>query len=112
MDIQMPHFTPEIELTIFRALQEGLTNGIRHGASTRFHFSLFYQNHQIQFRLTDYGNGSSHIVRGFGLNSMKDRVEEAGGGLTIAKNESTAGVTLEIVIPYPSNPKERNENIG
>ncbi|QGQ97909.1 sensor histidine kinase [Paenibacillus psychroresistens] len=100
IDTTMPELTPMIELTIYRALQEGLTNGIRHGSSTFFQFSLTYRAEHIQFILSDNGETSSPIAHGFGLNAMKERVEEVGGKMSISNKHTTNGVKLEITIPF------------
>lgn len=83
---------------IYHALQEGLTNGIRHGKSTEFHFSLESVGANLQFRLKDRGSGDSHIVMGFGLRTMKERVEQLGGSLSI-DSEMNEGCLLEIDLP-------------
>ncbi|WP_340005685.1 AAA family ATPase [Paenibacillus sp. FSL K6-0276] len=83
---------------IYHALQEGLTNGIRHGKSTEFHFSLESVGANLQFRLKDRGSGDSPIVMGFGLRTMKERVEQLGGSLSI-DSEMNEGCLLEIDLP-------------
>lgn len=76
---ELPKLTPAQEKTIYRALQEGLTNGMRHGNSTAFVFVLEYVHGEIHFMLQDNGKGSDSIVKGFGLSAMEARVKEAGG---------------------------------
>lgn len=83
---------------IYHALQEGLTNGIRHGKSVEFHFSLESVGANLQFRLKDCGLGMSPIVMGFGLRTMKERVEQLGGSLSI-DSEMDEGCLLEIDLP-------------
>ncbi|MEK5399906.1 AAA family ATPase [Paenibacillus sp. FSL K6-2859] len=83
---------------LYHALQEGLTNGIRHGKSTQFHFSLESVGANLQFRLKDSGLGASPIVMGFGLRTMKERVEQLGGSLSI-DSEMNEGCLLEIDLP-------------
>jgi len=100
IDTTIPELSPIIELTIYRALQEGLTNGIRHGSSTHFQFSLTQHAGHIRFNLSDNGKSPNQIVYGFGLNAMKERLEDVGGVLSIiTNNASNSGVTLEITIP-------------
>jgi signal transduction histidine kinase len=96
----MSDLPPLIEITIYRALQEGLTNGIRHGFSSTFHFSLTFHSEVIRFILSDNGKAPIQIVYGFGLNAMKERLDDVGGELLISNNTSTSGVTLEITIPF------------
>ncbi|MCD9024697.1 sensor histidine kinase [Cohnella silvisoli] len=104
----IPELSPKIELAIYRALQEGITNGIRHGTSTYFHFSLTYRAKHIRFILSDNGKSPSQIDYGFGLNAMKERVEEVGGVLSVSAKGSASGVTLEITIPF----SEDNDRAG
>jgi signal transduction histidine kinase len=111
IDTTMPDMSPMIEITIFRALQEGLTNGIRHGSSTYFQFSLIHHAEYIRFTLSDNGKPPFQIVHGFGLNSMRERVEDVGGELSISNKDFTSGVTLEITIPFQTKKIERSERI-
>lgn len=99
IDDGIPELPPKVELTIYRALQEGLTNGMRHGACTSFHFSLTTRGNLLLFKLEDNGTASKPIVPGFGLGVMKERVEEVGGELTVSNKSPKSGVTLEIAIP-------------
>jgi signal transduction histidine kinase len=100
IDKTIPELSPKIELTIYRALQEGLTNGIRHGSSTHFHFSLTHSADHIRFILSDNGKPPSQIVHGFGLNAMKERVEDVWGELSISNKDFASGLILEITIPF------------
>ena len=84
---------------IYHALQEGLTNGIRHGGSSQFYFSLQDDGAQVVFSLSDNGSGSEQIKMGFGLNMMKDRVQQLGGTLAIASSQNE-GCSLRIELPY------------
>ncbi|OMF30089.1 hypothetical protein BK133_17135 [Paenibacillus sp. FSL H8-0548] len=111
IDPALPELPPLIELTIYRALQEGLTNGIRHGTSTHFQFSLTHHAGLIRFILSDNGKPPLQMVYGFGLNAMKERVTDAGGEMSITSNGSARGVTLEITIPFITKPLEWSEHI-
>ncbi|MGY5341172.1 sensor histidine kinase [Paenibacillus glucanolyticus] len=85
--------------TIYHALQEGLTNGIRHGGSKEFHFSLMPVGDRLEFRLQDYGIGARMIVMGFGLKAMRERVEQLGGSLSV-DSRLGQGCMLRIDLPY------------
>ena len=73
----------ELKKCIYRALQEGLTNGIRHGGANAFVFKLKYREHELLFSLEDNGKGCSQVKKGFGLKAMEDRVKEVKGALSI-----------------------------
>ncbi|NQX69166.1 hypothetical protein HQN90_23830 [Paenibacillus alba] len=109
IDALLPDLSPMIEITIYRALQEGLTNGIRHGASTHFQFSLTLHTAFLRFVLSDNGKSPIHIIHGFGLNAMKERVEDVGGELSVSTKEHARGIILEITIPVQTNKIERSE---
>ena len=90
--------SPDVSYVFHRALQEGITNGIRHGKSVRFEFSLDEVDGTIRFRLKDDGKGAERIVAGFGLSAMQRRVEQLGGSLEI-ETAPGQGCTLTILIP-------------
>lgn len=72
-----------VKRCVFRSLQEGLSNGIRHGAATAFVFKLKYDNNFLKFSLENNGKGLSNFKKGFGLNAMEERVKEANGTMSI-----------------------------
>lgn len=53
---ELPDLTPQQELTFYRALQEGLTNGLKHGNSTVFELKMGRDGNQVTFDLKDNGN--------------------------------------------------------
>jgi signal transduction histidine kinase len=100
---RMIHDVPELSIfhkkMIYHALQEGLTNGIRHGRSKEFRFSLELVGSYVQFRLEDKGLGTDQITLGFGLKAMKERAEQLGGRFMIdswANRGSLLGIDLPI----------------
>jgi len=96
---ELPKLNTEIKKTLYNALQEGLTNGIKHGQSTAFVFKLVYENSNVIFYLADNGTGCDSVNYGFGLKSMRNRITEIGGSLSI-ECEPDEGFSLEITLPY------------
>jgi signal transduction histidine kinase len=95
---------------LFSALQEGLTNGIRHGQCTAFTFSLKNRKDHILFQLKDNGLGCEHINFGFGLTAMKERVQALGGDLSI-RSDVNQGFELTIMMPVGEvELNEENQN--
>ncbi|MBZ9685599.1 sensor histidine kinase [Clostridium estertheticum] len=86
----------EVKKCIYRALQEGLTNGIRHGGANAFVFKLKYSEHGLLFSLEDNGKGCSQIKKGFGIKAMEDRVNEVKGELNII-SDSNEGFNIYII---------------
>lgn len=95
---ELPGLTQAQEKAIYRALQEGLTNGIRHGGSTAFAFCLRYENQELKFMLQDNGKGTDTITRGFGLTAMEERIKELGGTL-LTQSSLGEGFQISIAIP-------------
>lgn len=93
------HLTLMQKKVIYHALQEGLTNGIKHGNCTEFSLSIREEGHAIHFRLADNGDGADQIDLGFGLKMMRERVHQLKGTLYV-ESEPGKGCLLWIYIPY------------
>ncbi|MCD9024869.1 ATP-binding protein [Cohnella silvisoli] len=83
---------------LFHSLLEGLTNGIRHGNSTKFSFTLEQREQQLEFLLTNNGHKYEPAVFGFGLSAMQENIKRLGGTLTISAN-GREGSVLSIHMP-------------
>ncbi|MFT9848075.1 7TM diverse intracellular signaling domain-containing protein [Aneurinibacillus sp. REN35] len=94
----LPELSPTQKKALYHALKEGLTNGIRHGKSTHFLFSLRQENGNLYFALQDNGKGDERPLFGFGLSTMCERIEESGGTLHV-HTEPGAGYRINIVVP-------------
>jgi signal transduction histidine kinase len=102
----------DIELTLYRILQEALQNVEKHARASQVTVCLTKQGDIVQMTVHDDGIGfysDHHPVRqkgkgGFGLLGMRERAISVGGTLKI---ESTrrAGTKIEVRIPLPSGAK-------
>jgi signal transduction histidine kinase len=98
---------PDVELTLFRVLQEALTNVHKHSKSTKAHVSLSYGSDHVILMISDAGKGirreqlsrlrEDATQAGVGLSGMRERVQEFGGDLKI--ESSRKGTTLIVTIP-------------
>lgn len=92
------------EGVLYHALQEGLTNGIRHGRATAFTFSLYVSSeHMLLFELSNNGEAYRTQQPGFGLAAMAERIGLLGGTLSIgsARDEKGAETGCELRIALP-----------
>lgn len=99
------------ELTLFRMAQEALANVIRHSGATHVKVSLHHYPNQIILSIHDNGRGfdlTRSGTSGFGLKSMRDRLDEIGGRLEI---ESTIGHGTKVSAFVPIKFEPRNEEI-
>ncbi|MGW5685036.1 PAS domain-containing sensor histidine kinase [Nonomuraea sp. NPDC003754] len=95
---------PETRITIFRILQEALTNVHKHARAKSVKVSLVSADHGVLVRVTDDGVGLAKPVETlsgrdhFGLLEMRERAEAAGGWWAI-RSEPGGGTTVEFWVP-------------
>jgi signal transduction histidine kinase len=94
---RLPH---ELELTLFRIVQEGLANIHRHSGSPTAEITLIRDAHQVTLQIADHGRGiprggveggNGRVLMGVGIAGMRERVRQMRGSLEI---ESDAKGTL------------------
>ena len=117
----------EVETTLFRILQEGLTNVHRHSGGSKVGIALELDAEQVHLKIRDDGKGieKDRLERlseddseaGVGLAGMRERVRELGGSFAIGS--ANPGTTIVITIPVfqhsePTLPAEQvgNSNPG
>ena len=105
-DENAERLSPETELVLFRALQEGLTNVHRHSATRKVDITFLHSPDGVKLTLHDYGHGmsaeslkrfQSGIGIGVGLAGMRERVAELGGSMRI--DSDSRGTTVYISLP-------------
>lgn len=101
---------PDIEIALFRAIQEGLTNVHRHSGASSVNIRLTQQKTQVRLEIQDNGRGIQQqrlnrfllgaTEAGVGLAGMRERLRELGGSLDI--QSSNTGTALVITTPLTS----------
>jgi signal transduction histidine kinase len=77
---QEPRLEPELEATIYRLVQEGLTNVVKHAHATRARVKVEDANGFVGITVEDDGHGfEGEGEGGFGLVGMRERVALRGG---------------------------------
>ncbi len=99
-----------IDLTVYRCVQESLTNVIRHARAKQVNIALgegasgaeYARDEdcaQLNLSIRDDGRGIAPGARmGFGILGMQERVQGLGGSYTIGKSGGR-GTSVDIVIP-------------
>jgi two-component system NarL family sensor kinase len=95
----------EMELVIFRIVQECLTNVHRHSGSKSAEISLFRTDENASLEVRDRGKGMSreNLTQlqsrggGVGIRGMRERVLQLGGEMTITSEGR--GTTISIILP-------------
>jgi len=92
----------EGSVAVFRAVQEALTNIIRHAKASRVQVRLDRSDYALRISISDNGIGMSQTVQGdlksMGIVGMKERISRIGGDFRIF-SETGKGTRLEIVVP-------------
>jgi signal transduction histidine kinase len=95
----------KVDIVLFRIVQEGLTNVLRHAKATRVDLSLQAQHDQLILTICDDGVGSSdeqgRESRGFGLIGIAERIAALGGEFDFGSSLSQPGSSLVVRIPLP-----------
>jgi len=92
---------PSVTLAIYRVVQEGLINALRHAQASRVDVSVQSDAHRMVVMINDDGVGlpADWARPGhFGLRGLRERVVHLGGVLTVA-NREPHGVCLTAEIP-------------
>jgi two-component system sensor histidine kinase UhpB len=92
---------PSIALAIYRLVQEGLINALRHAQASRVDIAVRTEAQRIIVTVADDGVGlSADWVRPghFGLRGLADRVDQLGGSFDIG-SAGERGVRLTATIP-------------
>jgi PAS domain S-box-containing protein len=105
---KFPRVGTDVETTIFRIVQESLTNVFRHANAKKASVEVEKQPDEIVVRVRDYGkgvhpdvfepNGSKTV--GVGVAGMRERIREFGGQLTVSRCDP--GTLVEATIPTSS----------
>src|ERR1700723_3429646 len=108
----------EIETTVFRIVQEALTNAYLHSGSPTAKILLACQNGQIRAEVQDHGQGipamasggDSPVPRGVGIAGMRERVKQLNGTLEIVSGPGE-GTTIRAILPLAQS-GSRAKNTG
>lgn len=109
--------SPEIEATLFRTAQEALANVRKHARAGRVALTLSYMGNCVALDARDDGVGfdpsrTSTEARdatsgGFGLKGMRERIEQAGGSLSV-ESAPGEGSTLTVELPMAVAPESES----
>ena len=108
----------DVEVALFRAVQEALTNVHRHSGGSIVGIHLSVDTKQLQLKIKDNGRGMPRkrlrtIIdgtadTGVGLAGMRERMRELSGSLEIQSDR--AGTTVVICIPLERADIEPEQN--
>ncbi|MFF9499770.1 sensor histidine kinase [Streptomyces sp. NPDC014656] len=99
---------PGVALTVFRIVQEALTNSRKHaGPGAHVDVRLAFAAHEVRVAVTDAGPGRGHPAArgsGYGLMGMRERVALHGGSLRTGPEGE--GFAVRARLPLPADRQE------
>lgn len=85
---QIPSLPPDVTATLFRIVQESLTNIVRHARANHVRIALLVNGSQLEVEIADDGRGITEAertsVRSLGMIGMLQRVRRVEGTLTVS----------------------------
>jgi two-component system, NarL family, sensor histidine kinase DevS len=100
--------TPELEIAMYRIVQEALTNARRHGGAQRAAVKVEEDQAAVHVIVGDDGGGFDATApsAGFGLIGMRERAELLGGTLEITSAPGQ-GITVHVTLPVQRRSRAR-----
>lgn len=106
IDAAVDRFPDNVTVTLYRIVQESITNAVKHGQDGAVDIALAVENESVRLRVIDDGSPGtlpetpSDLAKrgGFGLLGMEERVLALGGTLDIRRRPG-AGIVIEVVLP-------------
>lgn len=100
--VELPNLSDELGITLYRCVQEGLTNILKHARASEVQVRL-EQRPPGEIHLSIWDNGAGFepetAPKGLGLNGMEERFKLLGGQLEISSTLGQ-GTHLKAVIPF------------
>ena len=103
-DVELPderRLVPELETTVYRVVQESLTNVVKHARASSIDIGVRCADDAVEVSVADDGIGFNTDATadvGFGLVGMRERVELAGGELSVLPGTG-AGTVVRARLP-------------
>jgi signal transduction histidine kinase len=106
-DADPPRLAEDTRVLLFNAVRELLFNVLRHAGVQQASVQVVSENGRVRVAVCDQGTGfdpaagetgAPHLTAGFGLFSIRERVELIGGHLSI-QAQSGKGTRVEITVP-------------
>lgn len=109
---QLAPLDHDIEVALYRSVQEALNNLAKHSHATNFTVRLGRAGSRVSLQIEDDGTGfsprSAH-TRGFGLTGMRERAAALGGSMKI-HSERGKGTQIQLLLPWTGNGTRKKED--
>jgi len=107
--VQFDRLPAILENSLYRIVQEALTNACKHSRANRVRITLAQKGQEIRLEVRDWGIGFNpeSVERGhFGLEGIRQRVRLLGGRLKITSAPGD-GTSIQVTVPIVERQAER-----
>jgi signal transduction histidine kinase len=87
---------PELELFIYRMIQEGILNAFRHGEADQIRIVFRQESDSLRIIISDNGKGCRVVKKKIGLTGMEERLQKMKGQLIIMSSDAVFEITAII----------------
>ncbi len=107
----------QIEIVLYRIMQEALNNVAKHAGASRVRVHLTYSHPRVILLITDNGSGfafqeqNENVRKGIGLVSMRERAASVGGQIDI-RSTAGKGTSIRVTLPARPLPSDQDDSWG
>jgi signal transduction histidine kinase len=91
--------------TIYRMVQESITNSIKHGRAKNITISLLFENNELNLKVQDDGIGCKTISENFGISHMREQTKLLGGTIGF-ETRPAGGFAMHAILPIRRSPDD------
>lgn len=94
--LPLVHLNADEEEIVYRVVQEGMTNAVRHGHATKIYVSIAQTDNNLIIIIEDNGQGCKVIEPGFGIYHLTERINLLQGRIRYYGNNG-----FELIVEIP-----------
>jgi signal transduction histidine kinase len=91
-----------VDLSVYRVVQEALTNALKHSAARAAVVLLRYDERTVTVDVTDDGRGEGGGSSGHGLDGMRERIAVFGGSFAAGPRDG-GGFAVQVTLPLDAS---------
>jgi signal transduction histidine kinase len=106
VEVALERLPQAVETTAYFVIAEALTNVIKHASASRARVRALATGDRLEVEVSDDGRGGADPANGSGLTGLIDRVDAAGGSMSVS---SPAGGGTRLTVTLPIDESEMQE---